>query len=282
MQAERTSRTSAIEKVRKMLALAAEDSGATEAERMLAARRAQEFMFRHNLDVLEVEALDDTGPEFIREDERIEGMRHHWRGRLLTVIGRRVNVHVHYEQYRSKKIRSYVMVGRPESIAFVRQLAAYLIPYLETECEAALIHALAEGETMDCTRCDGLGCLPDRDIGYAPAECPTCDGEGVKPVTSRTFRNSFFREAVRRIDFRLYDQQQEIQQDVPDTSMALVRNEKAALDEHVNDVYPDLQTGRGSRGGFSAVGAASGAIAGDRADLSPGAKLRGSQREISQ
>jgi hypothetical protein len=282
MQSDRTSRESAIEKVRKMLALAAEDSGATEPERMLAAQRAQEFMFRHNLDVLEIEAREDTGPEFTRDAERIEGMRHHWRGRLLAVIGKRVNVHVHYETSRSKAIRSYVMVGRPDSIAFVRELAAYLIPYLEAECEASLIRALAEHEQVECTRCDGLGFIEDRDMTYASQECPACDGTGEKPVTSRVFRSSFFQSAVVRIDHRLYQQQREIQADVPEQSMALVKNESAALKQHIEDAYPDLTRGRSGGGGFSPAGSAAGSVAGDRADLTPGKKLRGGQRELAR
>lgn len=283
MQAERTSRESAIDKVRKMLALAAEDSGASEAERMLAAQRAQEFMFRHNLDALEIEADEGSGPEFGRDEELIVGMANHWRGRLLASIGRQVNVHVHFRGGRDRKRRTYVMVGRPDQVAFVRELANYLIPYLELECEAALRQAIAEGQTQECWKCHGEGVIHDRDMSFASRYCSACDGVGERPVHTRTFRGSFYEAATSRIGTRLYTQRREMEraaEEASPTGMELVRNDRAALESYVEQTFPDLRTGRASRGSYSPGGVAAGHAAGDRADLSPGTKLRGSQREL--
>lgn len=55
---EKARRVSVIEKVRKLLALAAEEGGGTPAERELAERRAAEIMTRHDIAMFDVEDAD--------------------------------------------------------------------------------------------------------------------------------------------------------------------------------------------------------------------------------
>jgi len=295
MQAERTGRESAIEKVRKMLALAS-DAGATEPERMLAAERAQAFMLRYNIETLELEQqLTGERQEFVEDrDALIEGQSNFWKGDLLYAIGLGVGDVEGFYLPITRTKRRQVLIGRPDAIAFVRELAAYLTPFLEIECEAALIaaKAAAAGERIACDECDEDGevYVPDRSSGFSGryVACPDCGGKRytVDSVNTRRFRSSFYDAALARIRNRLAKQRLKLEQDLADaegtgagSGMALVRIERDALKQHMKDHHSDLRSSSSTRGG-DYRGHVAGSVAGERADLAPGSKIRGGQRQI--
>lgn len=292
MQENRTGRESAVDKIRKLLALA-NDPGATEAERLLAAERAQDFMLRHNIAELELEQSTGDRPEFVEDrGDVIEGQANFWQGDLAYSIGRAVGDVEGFYVPISRTKRRQVLFGRADSIAFVRELVDYLTPFLQIECDAALIKAKAEApRTWPCDECDGEGevYVPDHSMDFRGAyrRCPDCGGKGYldNQVNTRRFRSSFYDAATTRIRNRLYAQRRDLeaqivaQQGSSGTGMELVRRDRNALKEAFRDANPDLVSSRSSRGG-DIGGATAGSAAGARADLSPGSKLPGGRREI--
>jgi hypothetical protein len=117
---------SAINKVRKLLDLAAEESGGTEAERDLAMQRAQEIMLRHGLEMAMIDAASEDHSRDVGQ-EQFEVMEEDWRRTLLDQIARGAFARTYYYD-RSKRT---VIVGRPEQVAFVKELYHWLIPQLE-------------------------------------------------------------------------------------------------------------------------------------------------------
>lgn len=291
MQDNRTARP-VVEKVRKLLALA-NDPGATEAERLLAAQRAQEFMLRHNIAELELEQSSGQRTEFAEDrGDVIEGQANFWQGDLAYEIGRALGDVEGFYVPISRTKRRQVLFGRPDSIAFARELVSYLTPFLQIECEAALIKAKAEPRReWPCDECDGEGevYVPARSMGFYGRDrpCPDCGGRGYldNSVNTRRFRTSFYDAAIRRIGTRLRQQRHALeaqvarQQDATGTGMELVRRDREALKQAFREANPDLVSSRSRRGG-DVSGAVAGAAAGARADLSPGSKLPGGRREI--
>jgi hypothetical protein len=258
-------RESVIERVQKLLALSDEAGGGTEAERLNAAEKAQDLILKHNLDVLEIEAEQNTGPEFVEDFEDFDKMTDHWKGSLFAAIGKTVNVQTLYRSGSSKSQRRYILIGRQDSIEYARSLTNYLVPFLETECEAALIKSKDDGETTRCSRCQGYGLDP-----YKFGSCSSCKGVGQKKVNARVFRNSFYDSAVSRIRTRLIERKRE-QEETGDFSTALVRNDEAALDRFVKDKHRVRKSY--TKRSRSAAATAAGASAGNNADLSGNAKV---------
>ena len=118
---------SAINKVRKLLDLAAEQSGGTEAERDLAMQRAQEIMLKHGLEMAMIDAANEDTSRAVGE-ERFEVMEEDWRRALLDNIARGTFARTYY--YRGSN--RTVIVGRPEQVAFVKEIYNWLIPQLES------------------------------------------------------------------------------------------------------------------------------------------------------
>ena len=257
-----SNRETIIEKVQKLLALSDEEGGGTEAERLNAAEKAQDLILKHNLDVLEIEAEQNTGPEFVEDFEDFDKMTDHWKGSLFAAIGKTVNVQTLYRSGNSKSQRRYILIGRQDSIEYARSLSNYLIPYLETECEAALIQSKDSGETAPCSKCGGLG--------YSWHECSSCKGTGRKKVNARVFRNSFYDSAVARIRTRLIERKRS-QEEAGDFSTALVRNDEAALSRFVKNKHNVRKSY--TKRSRSAAATAAGANAGNNADLSGNAKV---------
>jgi len=116
----------AINKVRKLLDLAAEQSGGTEAERDLAMQRAQEIMLKHGLEMAMIDAANEDTSRAVGE-ERFEVMEEDWRRALLDNIARGTFARTYY--YRGSN--RTVIVGRPEQVAFVKEIYNWLVPQLE-------------------------------------------------------------------------------------------------------------------------------------------------------
>lgn len=260
-----------IEKIQKLLALADEQGGGTEAERLNAAEKAQDLLLRHNLDLAQIEERTGEGPSFERETMDFTKMADHWRGTLASVIGETVNVHVHYRRTGRKSHRSYFLVGREDSIQYVRSMVDHLAPYFDTACESAFIAAKGEGEQMRCGKCKGFGWIRDS-YTWAHDTCPSCKGEGQRPVDKRVFRSSFYNAAIFRVGARLEERQRKYEESLPSVGTDLIRNDAAALTAYVNDEF-NIRKAYSRSSSHSKAGAKAGATAGANADLSGSSKL---------
>jgi hypothetical protein len=264
-------RDSVIDKVRKLLALAADGNGATPAERENAQRRAADLMTRHDLAMHE---MDDADRGSIGEDrDTIEGMTEQWRGELGGRVCKAMGGDWFYTPI-SRTRRAYTLVGRPDTIEFTRVLVDALIPWLEVEANIACATAQAKGETGTCSRCDGAG--ETRRLkggGYSDDvhTCPTCDGSGAVPLNARVFKREFYDAATLRIATRLSKQRKDTANEVKGkgTGVALVKNDKAAIDAYYKSIGLKLSSSSSYTTGGTASGRASGRDAGDRASLSP-------------
>lgn len=231
--------TKIIQRIQKLLALADEDGGGTEAERDNAMRRAQELMFKHDLDMASIEGTADI--KFVEGDMTFTQERDHWRGRLFYHIGQALGAKGFQTKYSRGHMRM-VLVGQPDTVRFAEILTDWIIPQLTRECEVALVKAKQD------------------DPG----------------THARTFRNAFYDHATARISDRLEAQQDDVEASQGDTGMELVLVRNAALDAHMEKY--SLRSGSSSSRGGDWNGARAGSAAGNRADLNPSNKVgRGGQ-----
>ncbi len=114
-----------MDRVRKLLALAAEQSNDSEHERNLAMQHAQELMLKHGLEMSMVEGASDEERKVT--EERFEVMEEDWRRALLDNIARGSFARTYYYTGSNRT----VIVGRPEQVAFVKELYHFLVPQLE-------------------------------------------------------------------------------------------------------------------------------------------------------
>jgi hypothetical protein len=264
-----------ISKITKLLALGADGSGATSAEREQAQRRAADLMARYQIAQLD---LDDAKQGTISEDRvPIDGMTDGWRGALPGRIAKAMGGDV-YTTTVNRTRKTYHIVGRPETLAFARTLTDALIPWLEIECESSLQHAISRGATGTCSRCDGAG--ETRRLkggGYTDDvhTCPTCDGTGIVPLNRRVFRREFYDAATRTIAGRLRAQRAKTANEVggQGKSTDLVRSDKAAIERYYEDAGLKLRSVSSRVTGGAADGLNAGRDAGTRADLKPNSKV---------
>jgi hypothetical protein len=268
---EKARRESVIEKVRKLLALAAEEGGGTPAERELAERRAAEIMTRHDIAMFDVEDADKGAVG--RETDAIDGMTEQWKGRLAGRICESMGGDYFYTSVSRARAR-WTLVGRPDTIAFARMLSATLVPWLEAECAVARTAAVARGERGVCSRCDGEGYTRrEKGGGYSTFdhECPTCYATGRVPLNARVFNREFYNAATNRIALRLREQRRATADEVRGTGSGteLVRNDRAAIDRYYKDSGIKLHSVSAGSTGGAAAGRAAGRDAGGRAALAP-------------
>jgi hypothetical protein len=223
-----------IERIAKLLELADEDRGGTEAERELATHRAHEMMLKYNIEEGEVSGRSAKG-DIIDEDFIIQGSTAEWKAKLPILMGHQCFVDGYFQQLGRFKWR-VVLVGRPENITFVRKLSDALIPWLEGEASSGFDHAKEESEL-----------------------------EGLPEPKPRSFRRAFYDSATAVIVRRL---QAEREEQITGNGMELVRNERAANEQFMKDKGVQTKEAR-SREYSSAVGSALGGRAGVRADLTP-------------
>lgn len=224
-----------IEKIAKLLRLADEHSGGTEAERDLAMKRAQEMMLKHNLDYAKITGgLQSAEGDVADHNIMVKGAMNQWRLKLLASIGAVTFVNV-ISFNLGKHHKRVMLVGRPDNLAFTTRLFEALVPWLETECKIAV----KDEEKL----------------------------RGDEFFNPRAFKRSFMESAAYRIHGRLQETRRATK-----VGTDLVRNEDAANRQHLESL--GIKVRRSSaRGSGEAAGHRAGREAGGRADLSPGRKL---------
>ena len=265
---------SAVNKVKKLLDLAAEQSGGTDAERDLAMQRAQEIMLKHGLEMSMIEGATDDERKVM--EERFEIIEEDWRRTLLDNIARGSFARTYYFTGSNRT----VIVGRPEQVAFVKELYSFLLPQVEASAIRtmkaydkraqyaylyglrALTMEVAAGQSpiydmRDATQDDiaaaGLRrfhAADDRKQGaedianlagialnYAKEVRPFVKREEIAPGFSQhtgVFMRSFFMSAAATVGNRLRETQTRFANEGGDNAMALVRNETKAVDDFMD------------------------------------------------
>jgi hypothetical protein len=185
-----------MDRIRKLLALA---TSTNTHEAALAAAKAQALMFQHNITTAQIDALasqDAHKAQYVREDITLIGAHRNsknWR-RLLIFNLARPNF---CQAFSFRGTTRMALVGQRHNIELITYLAAYLTREIERLAREGY-HALTWYQ---------------------------------RDVPQRTWEDSFCRGAVRAIGYRLSQQRTEDEQQVPDTSRALVVLE----DQHVAD-----------------------------------------------
>jgi hypothetical protein len=224
-----------IEKIQKLLALADESRGGTEAERELATKRAHELMLKHNIDSFSVS--DQSAPGGVNDEELfVKGAMNLWKGPLYAAVGSVCFVDTVYWKL-GKHETKWMLVGRADNVSFVRTLCEHLIPWLEQECKDAVRIARDEHES-----------------------------NGMK-LNPRAFKRSFMESATYRIRSRLHAQRA-----AKGVGEELVVHEGAANQDYIAIKVGKPRKSR-RRGSQNLAGHTAGREAGNRADLSPGRKL---------
>jgi len=309
---------SAVQKVRKLLDLANEQSGGTEAERDLAMQRAQEIMLKHGL---EMAAIDAAGQDHSRDvsEERYDIMEEDWQRRLLDEIARGSFARTYYYQG-SKRT---VIVGRPEQVAFVKTLYQWLLPQLEAaavktaksydkRAQYAFLYGLraltveiAEGlvymDISDATQDDiaaaGLRRFLNADdrkrgaediagltgiaLNYAKEVRPFVKREEIAPGFAQhtgVFMRSFFNSAAATVGHRLRETQKRFAEEGGDNAQALVRQE----DKAVKDFMDTLKLAKSSsEARFDREGWKAGANAAQDFSLHTNREVSGGRKELN-
>lgn len=185
-----------VDRVKKLLALSA---SANPHEAALAAAKAQELLFRHNLSLATVEAelVDGQGSAYV-SDRFDSGGWMDWRRRLLAAVAR--NNFCRGVSYQGT--RDVGIVGEPHNVLVVKHLYAFLVR------EVLRLADLEAAEQPDLT-----------------------------PDDARAWKRSFYQGAVRTIAGRLADQRQrDVASD--HRAMALVVRKDQELDEAYRQHFP--------------------------------------------
>lgn len=309
-----------IEKIRKLLALGGEQSGATEAERDLALQRAQEVMLRHDLALSDVE-VKDPDRKVTREKFGVIDQADRWEGELLSLIASAsfcgCLVGSWYGGAR------YSLVGRPEHVAYVRELHKALVPQLKFEVAQALKDMTREAQLA---RRYGLAALRREELlngggivlgaetdviaeagvrrleGLPPGDrladiARLCDvsettARNIRPFILRkrvaptevenlgVFRRSFLSSASATVRRRLLDARRAFTEGTGDDSGRALVVQE---EKAVEDWMKEnnIKTGRASIRQWDADGWAAGAKAGGRVSVSTGGKsLPGTRPQI--
>ncbi len=188
-----------VERIKKLLALTTSQNPN---EAALAASKAQELLFRHNLSMAMVEAATEGGNPAYVADRFDSGGWMHWRRRLLAAVAR--NNFCRGVSYQGT--REVGIVGEPHNVTVVKHLYAFLV--------------------RDILRLADLLVKSER----------TLDEE-----ESRAWKRSFYLGAVRTIAQRLVEQRQrDIAAD--GQAAALVVRKDQELDEAYKEYFPGLHS----------------------------------------
>lgn len=186
-----------VERIKKLLALTASRNPN---EAALAASKAQELLFRHNLSMAMVEAATEGGDSAYVADRFDSGGWMHWRRRLLAAVAR--NNFCRGVSYQGT--REVGIVGEPHNVTVVKHLYAFLV--------------------RDIIRLADIGVKSER----------TLDEE-----EQRAWKRSFYLGAVRIVAQRMAEQhQRDIAADAQ--SAALVVRKDQELDEAYKEFFPNL------------------------------------------
>lgn len=188
-----------VERVKKLLALS---SSQNPHEAALAAAKAQELLFRHNLSLSMVEAALEGGNSAYVSDRFDSGGWMHWRRRLLAAVARNNFCRgVSYQETRDVGI-----VGEPHNVTVVKHLYAFLV--------------------REVMRLADLGVKEQR---------------GLDEEESRAWKRSFYLGAVRTIAQRLAIQRQRDVSADPQAAALVVRKDQE-LDEAFREHFPNTQS----------------------------------------
>ena len=118
-----------IEKIRKLLAMADEDGGASDQERATAMRQATKLMDMYAVDLDTIEVTDDSDP---RGKDKTEIGRPVWKAVVFAAIGRLYGCVVYQENLgRGKK--NIVVIGRTSARLAILSMGTWLISSIEKE-----------------------------------------------------------------------------------------------------------------------------------------------------
>lgn len=218
---------SVIEKIRKLLALATNNSNVNEAA--AAAAMAQDLQYKHKISVAEVEASggDEDDDEVIHADLHAPGLK--WRDSLVHGVAHAFyckSITLNHSAKRGEVRKGTVrIVGKTSDT----QTAAYMYQYLVNEVER-----LAKEE----------------EVRYRYEN----DGHLVHSIKS--YLNSFRVGAVMTIRERLGAQREaQDKANQPESTALVLRNDALAVNEAYRTMYPKIQKTKGptcrANGGFA-------------------------------
>jgi len=188
-----------VERIKKLLALT---SSQNPNEAALAATKAQELLFRHNLSMAMVEAATEGGNSAYVADRFDSGGWMHWRRRLLAAVAR--NNFCRGVSYQGT--REVGIVGEPHNVTVVKHLYDFLV--------------------RDIMRLADIGVKAER----------TLDEE-----ENRAWKRSFYLGAVRTVAQRLAEQRQR-DIAANEQSAALVVRKDQELEEAYKEHFPGLNS----------------------------------------
>lgn len=226
-----------IDRIAKLLALADEKSGGTEAEREAAQDAAQKLMLKHNIEYARVSGSKRSAEGDVEADHQVNitGAMNQWKVQLYWATSEPLFVKV--LRYKTAKHGARLLfIGRPDNVKFVATLCEHLIPWLEAECKTA-----------------------------SKIEERNRNGAFFNP---RAFKRAFMEAAVWKIGSRLHAVRAS-----SNVGTDLIRNEDAANARKLEEMGIKVKIAR--VGGTSdRSGHAAGREAGGRADITPGRKLQ--------
>lgn len=188
-----------VERIKKLLALS---SSQNPHEAALAAAKAQELLFRHNLSMSMVEATLEGGTSGYVSDRFDSGGWMHWRRRLLAAVAR--NNFCRGVSYQGT--RDVGIVGEPHNVSVVKHLYAFLV--------------------REIMRLADIGVKAER---------------GLDEEEMRAWKRSFYLGAVRTIAQRLATQRQRDINSDPNAAALVVRKDQE-LDDAYREHFPNAQS----------------------------------------
>jgi hypothetical protein len=218
-----------IGKIRKLLNLADPARGGTEAERDTAMQKAQELMFKHDLELFEIGENDSHATHVTHTVINVDGKTTQWQGMLLFYLSTPLNCQVVYVKTYVKNQTKWTVVGTPDNIKAVQVLWEALVPWLKSQ--ASLARRLA------------------------------------MPSNPAAFNRAFFDRAGRVIGARLKEQRDYLEHaHTRGTDLVVARDAQNAA--YMRSMYPNARESR-RRGFSNSQGIEHGHMAGHRADLTP-------------
>jgi len=194
-----------LRKIKALLNLSDPARGGTEAERDNALQKAQELMFKHDLEAFDLITEDELDHGVTHEDMMISGKTKMWIGQLLNDLALAMNCRVVRTKYSVKQAK-FTIIGTPDNIRFVKDIHAALVPWLQSQNK---IHRL-------------------RDLPYNPL----------------AYNRSFYNAAGGRIYFRLKEQQDYLaSQNAKGTELVLVR--ESHNEDYMAKLFGAVRTRRG-------------------------------------
>lgn len=268
-----------IEKLRKLLALADEESGATEGEREAAAARAAKLMAKYDIDRSEIGPADDhlagnIGAWPWRRITRDEA----WIQMLATAVavGLGNTVEVLAQRCRDTDAIEYAvfLLGSEVKTEFVARITDYLIPQLTLECEAALLRRkeqYAERRSNEVSLAKQLREAPDpHGLGRFMMGPP----EPMKPWSAgdtKAFRQAFLKTAAQRLRWRVKEAYDAATEEAGTGTELVLRSERDELDDFIEELGIKTEQRRAKIS--SREGQVAGHQAAAKVDVMPGSKV---------